>query len=346
MRIGIVNDMVTAAEALRRIIATAPEHQVAWTAANGTEAVRMCAADLPDLVLMDLIMPEMDGVEATRRIMTETPCPILIVTSSVEDQAARAFAAMGHGALDAIDTPALGMGSPLTAARPLLAKIRALNGLTAGTRAGGANRNAPRRRPGAPLVAIGASAGGPAALAAILEKLPRDFPAAIAIVQHIDERFAAGMAGWLTQHSAVPVRLAIEGAVPQVGTVLLAGTSDHMVAKGNGRLGYTQQPAAAIYRPSIDVFFDSLCAHWSGEVVGVLLTGMGADGARGLKALRDAGHHTIAQDRATSAVYGMPKAAAALSAAVEILPLDGIATALTGMFAQGHRRGGGSRWTY
>ncbi|NIJ33930.1 chemotaxis response regulator protein-glutamate methylesterase [Sphingomonas oligoaromativorans] len=344
MRIGIVNDMVTATEALRRIVATAPEHQVVWTAVNGAEAVRMCAADLPDLVLMDLIMPEMDGVEATRRIMAETPCPILIVTSSVEDQAARVFAAMGHGALDAIDTPALGSADPQWAARPLLAKIRALNGLTGGVRPAEGRQTAPRRRSGAPLIAIGASAGGPAALAMILETLPRDFPAAIAIVQHIDERFAAGMAGWLAMHSAVPVRIAAEGAVPQAGTALLAGTSDHMVAKAGGRLGYTQRPAEAIYRPSIDVFFDSLCAHWSGEIVGVLLTGMGSDGARGLKALRDAGHHTIAQDRATSAVYGMPKAAAALSAAVEILPLDGIAPALAGLFTQGHRKGG-SRWT-
>ncbi|WP_019831528.1 chemotaxis response regulator protein-glutamate methylesterase [Sphingomonas sp. PR090111-T3T-6A] len=345
MRIAIVNDMVTATEALRRIVATAPEHRVVWTAANGVEAVRMCAADRPDLVLMDLIMPEMDGVEATRRIMAETPCPILIVTSSVEDQAARVFAAMGHGALDAIDTPALGSADPQLAARLLLTKIRALNGLAGGARPAGASQNAPRRRSGAPLIAIGASAGGPAALATILEKLPGDFPAAIAIVQHIDERFAAGMAGWLGMHSAVPVRIATEGAVPQAGTALLAGTSDHMVAKAGGRLGYTQQPAEAIYRPSIDVFFDSLCAHWSGEIVGVLLTGMGSDGARGLKALRDAGHHTIAQDRATSAVYGMPKAAAALAAAVEILPLDGIPAALAGIFAQGHRKGG-SRWTY
>ncbi len=344
MRIGIVNDMVTATEALRRIVTSAPEHQVAWTAVNGAEAVRLCATDLPDLVLMDLIMPEMDGVEATRRIMAGTPCPILIVTSSVEGQAARTFAAMGYGALDAIDTPMLGSANPQVAARPLLAKIRALNGLTAGERQASPALAARRRRAGGPLIAIGASAGGPAALAEILGKLPRDFPAAIAIIQHIDERFAAGMAGWLTQHSAIPVRLAAEGATPRPGAALLAGTSDHMVAKAGGRFGYTQQPAAAIYRPSIDVFFDSLCAHWSGEVIGVLLTGMGSDGARGLKALRDAGHHTIAQDRATSAVYGMPKAAAAIAAAVEILPLERIPAALAGLFAEGHGTGGEGRW--
>ena len=339
MRIAIVNDTLTAVEALRRIIAAAPEHEVLWTAADGAEAVRMCAAALPDLVLMDLIMPVMDGIEATRRIMATTPCPILIVTSNIEDNAGRVFAAMGHGALDAIDTPQLGSAHALAAARPLLAKMAAVGGLT-----GHAGRPAPHaatvRHDGAvPLIAIGASAGGPAALSAILSRLPGGFAAPIVVVQHIDERFAAGMATWLSQHSALPVRLVREGDTPQPGHVLLAGTSDHLVVKAQGRLGYTAVPAEAVYRPSVDAFFDSVCAHWSGSAIGLLLTGMGSDGARGLRALRDAGHHTIAQDRATSAVYGMPKAAAALDAAIDILPLDKIPAGLIDMVSPGFRQG-------
>jgi len=333
MRIGIVNDMMVATEALRRVVALAPEHQVVWTAQDGAEAVRCCASDRPDLILMDLIMPGMDGVEATRQIMASTPCAILIVTASVDRNAARTFAAMGHGALDAVDLPMLGSGDHAVSAQPLLNKLASLSRLVGDPSIGGPvpERRGSGRLP--PLLAVGASAGGPAALSAVLLDLPRDFPAGVVIIQHVDERFAAGMADWLNQHSALPVRLAVEGDQPAAGQVLLAGTSDHLVFKSAERLGYTQKPAEEIYRPSVDVFFHSVCHWWQERAVGVLLTGMGSDGAIGLKALRDEGHHTIAQDSATSAVYGMPKAAAALSAAVEILPLHSIASRLVTLVA-------------
>jgi two-component system response regulator WspF len=178
------------------------------------------------------------------------------------------------------------------------------------------------------LVAIGASAGGPGVLATVLRGLPKDFPAAIVIVQHVDERFASGMADWLDHESALPVRVAKEGDRPTVGLVLLAGTSNHLVLKTADRVGYTAEPIDYVYRPSVDVFFQSVNLLWRGDVVGVLLTGMGRDGAVGLKALRTRGHHTIAQDEATSAVYGMPKAAALLQAAVDILPAERIAQKL------------------
>jgi two-component system response regulator WspF len=181
------------------------------------------------------------------------------------------------------------------------------------------------------LVAIGASAGGPAALAAVLGGLPKDFSAAVVVVQHVDQRMAQGMAEWLTEQSALPVRVASEGDGPMVGTVLLAGTNDHLVLKGPRRLGYSPDPLSCVYRPSVDAFFASVSTLWKGEVVAVLLTGMGGDGAKGLKALRDQGRHTIAQDEASSAVYGMPKAAAKIHAAVDILPLDRIAARLVSL---------------
>ena len=165
-------------------------------------------------------------------------------------------------------------------------------------------------------------------LATLLRALPKDFPAAIVIVQHVDEQFAAGMAEWLDRESALPVRVAREGDRPAAGSVLLAGTSDHLALKTIDRLGYTAEPIDYVYRPSVDVFFQSVSRMWRGDAVGVLLTGMGRDGALGLKALRNRGHHTIAQDQATSAVYGMPKAAATLDAAVDILPTDRIAPKL------------------
>jgi two-component system, chemotaxis family, response regulator WspF len=340
MKIGIVNDLPMAVEALRRALALAPRHEVIWTANDGAEAVARCAQQRPDLVLMDLIMPGMDGVEATRRIMASTPCTILIVTVSVDTNTSRVFEAMGYGALDAVDTPSLGSGDLPAASAPFLAKIDTIARLVgdgARSRSPITGRTSPTSRHA--LVAIGASAGGPAALATLLEGLPRSFPAALVIIQHVDERFVGGLAEWLRRHSALPVRLAEEGDRPLPGTVLLAGTGDHLALKAADRLGYTAEPRDYAYRPSVDVFFQSVGTLWPGRAIGVLLTGMGADGALGLKALRAKGHYTIAQDQASSAVYGMPKAAAAANAAVDILPLQRIAPKIIDALAPPVERG-------
>jgi len=329
MKIGIVNDSALAVTALRRALALDATLEIAWVAGDGEQAVQLAAAQTPDLILMDLLMPVMDGVEATRRIMAESPCAIVVVTMDIGRNANQVFDAMGYGAVDAVDTPTLTESDSQLAAGPLLRKIRnvarlfgdraqAPHSLTAATPASAAPR----------LVAIGASAGGPAALAALLGALPADFGAAVVAVQHVDEAFAQGMAEWLDAQCALPVRLARVGETPQTGTVALAGTNDHLRLTNAGRMAYTPEPGDYLYRPSIDVFFESVVEHWRGEAIGVLLTGMGRDGAQGLKAMRERGFLTIAQDQATSAVYGMPKAAAALGAASEILPLRQIAPRL------------------
>ncbi len=324
MRIAIVNDVLTAVEAMRRALSQARGHELAWVARDGAEAVRRCAVDTPDLVLMDLIMPEMDGVEATRQIMARNPCAIVVVTADVNRNSSKVFEALGAGALDAVDTPVLERTGSFGGPDALLGKIHTINRLL---HSGPAGRTPPvpppqlmpesRRQ----LVAIGASAGGPAALARVLSVLPPDFSAPVVVVQHVDARFAESLAAWLGGKTRLAVRLAEEGDRPQAGTVLLAGRENHLVFISPSRLGYTSQPMDSAYRPSIDVFFRSIERYWRGDVVGALLTGMGKDGAGGLKALRNAGHHTIVQDRATSAVYGMPKAAAELKAATDILPI-------------------------
>ena len=331
MRIAIVNDLSGVATLLQRVLATDPANRVIWVAHNGAEAVELCAKDRPDLVLMDIVMPGMDGVETTRRIMASTPCAVLIVTGSMRVNASRIFEAMGHGALDAVDTPLLGKGKIEATAGPFLAKIATISRLVADKRVRRLAENGDRAqqpRDHDRLIAIGASAGGPAVLATLLSQLPADLPAAVVIVQHVDEQFAAGMATWLNQSAALHVRVAAEGDRPKVGEVLLASTSDHLALKTADRVGYTPDPIDYVYRPSVDVFFHSACRLWRGDIVGVLLTGMGRDGALGLKALRDRGHYTIAQDQATSAVYGMPKAAATINAAVDILPAGRIAAKL------------------
>lgn len=332
MKIGIVNDSAIAVEALRRTLAQRPGLEVAWVAHDGAQAVSMCGPNPPDLVLMDLVMPVMDGVAATREIMRRTPCPILIVTSDVGHHASLVFDAMGAGALDAVDTPVLGAADMTRPASSLLAKIDAV-----------AAQQADARKPAlvvAPaaaavsdaLVAIGASAGGPAALATLLGRLPANFGAGVIVVQHVDDAFTPGMATWLDQQTALTVRLAKAGERPTAGTVLLAGGNRHLRVDGSGRCTYSDEPKDAVYRPSIDVFLSSVAEHWRARAVGVLLTGMGRDGAAGLGDMRTRGFITIAQDRATSAVYGMPKAAAEAGAASEILPLPTIAPQLVALF--------------
>ena len=335
MKIGIVNDMPLAVEALRRALSGDPGHQVIWTAKDGAEALALSARERPDLILMDLLMPKMDGVEATRQIMSCQPCAILVVTANVGVNAERVFEAMAYGALDAIDTPYLGMGDPRKNAAPLLKKINDIEQRirqdTAVVLEEEIEAVLPSKHP-VGLVAIGASAGGPGALATVLEGLPKDFKAALVIIQHIDEMFVNGMADWLNHHSLIPVRLAKEGDRLEAGVALLAAAGEHLVLKNSHRLGYTSEPRHSVYKPSIDVFFSSVRKHSDGKAVGVILTGMGADGARGLKELRDKGYYTIAQDQATSTVYGMPKVAATLGAAVDILPLQAIAPKLAGVF--------------
>ncbi len=344
MRVALVNDLAIALEGLRRVIATIPDTEVAWTAMNGSEALDRCRADTPDLVLMDLIMPVMDGVESTRRIMQECPCPIVVVTATVEGNAPRVYEALGHGALDAVNTPVLGTSGEVTGGGALAAKIRTVHRLTAPVDRSAAPAP-PSRAPTAvaaatkpSIVAIGASTGGPQALVAVLGALQRPLPCAIVVVQHLDVCFAAGLARWLADETGLPVSPITAGQRLDP-TVLVAATGDHLVLRPDGILSYSRDPADLVYRPSADVFFRSLPEAGLAPGTAVLLTGMGRDGAAGLLALKDAGWHTIAQDEASSVVWGMPGAAVALGAAREVLSIEDIGPAVAARCAVKTARG-------
>jgi two-component system, chemotaxis family, response regulator WspF len=324
MRIGIVDDLAMTRETLRRVITSTPDNQIAWLAADGAEAIECVRGDKPDLILMDLVMPVVDGVEATRRIMRDDPCPILIVTSNANRYICKVYEAMNLGALDVADTPTLGPQGDLRGASSLLSKIETLGKLmerplgasTCGSRCHSDSRE--------PLVAIGASTGGPNALVDVLGNFPKDFQAAVVIVQHIDVDLSEGLAQMLSEQTGRAVKIAEAGMRPTAGEILIAKTNDHLVL-GCGRvLKYVVEPREMVYRPSVDVFFKSVAEHWPEPGVAVVLTGMGRDGASGLMTLKKAGWHTIAQDRATSVVWGMPRAAAELGAARQVLPLSEI----------------------
>ena len=336
MRIAIVNDGLLAAEALRRVIVRAGVHDVAWIAQDGEDAVARCQRDRPDLILMDLFMPRMDGVEATRQIMATSPCAIIVATAQVDEHTGKVFEAMSAGALDAVSVPTFTDSETLEGAKELLARIEVINRLVGSPRKSKTAAGPASAKPASlviekSVVAIGSSAGGPAALTTLLAALPEEFPAAIVIIQHVDKQFTSGLTAWFATHTKLEVRVAQEGDRLQPGVVYLAGRDRHLILSSPTQLGYVSHPVNTSYCPSVDVFFKSLAKNWRGTAVGVLLTGMGRDGAEGLKALREAGHHTIAQDKRTSAVYGMPKAAAELDAAREILALDKIAPRLTNM---------------
>ncbi len=355
MRIGIVNDAVMAREALRRVVASAPGHVLAWLAKDGAEAIDRAREEPVDLILMDLFMPGIDGVEATRRIMAESPCAIVVVTATVSGHLSKVYQALGYGALDATDTPSLGLRGDVAGADSLLRKIDTIAKLLGKPVASATpdpdvgtgswsqlSGEFPTVRGPQPdisngvetLILIGASTGGPQALAEVLRGiyyvLDQRQRTAVVIVQHLDANFTMGLSRWLGEQSGRPVRLIDEGQRPEPGDILLAGTGDHLILNAEGRFSYTPEPKSIPYRPSVDVFFSSVADVWPRPGIAVILTGMGRDGAEGLAKLRRRRWHTIAQDQATCVVWGMPRAAAEIGAAELVLPLPHIAETVAG----------------
>jgi two-component system response regulator WspF len=273
----------------------------------------------PDVLLIDVALLGAGTAELVRELMTESPCAILLCTQGGDDRLSQVYEAMGAGAIDVVSLSARDVPSAADSAL-LLAKLATVSKLL-----GDPQVLPPSTRREPLLVAFGASTGGPQALVDVIKALPREFQGAIVIVQHVDSEFAQGFAGWLQAQTSRPTELAGSSSVPKAGCVLVAATNDHLVMTAGRGFSYTPHPRELAYRPSVDVLFRSLAKHWKKPGIGVLLTGMGKDGADGLLHLRRAGWLTIAQDEKTSVVYGMPKAAVELGAAARVLPLGDIA---------------------
>jgi two-component system, chemotaxis family, response regulator WspF len=304
---------------------------VTWTASTGAEALKKLAQSPPDLLLLSVSLKDLSAAQVTRTAVAQGHCAVLLLSDIEGRKGAEVYEAMGSGAVDVVLAPSLGVDGKLRGEEAFWGKLRTVSRLlghsSAKLPAVRAPENASARA--LKLIAIGASTGGPQAILSILRGLPKELPAAIVIVQHVDSEFSAGLASWLADESGMRVEIARSGAVPTAGTAVLAGTADHLVMTSSGCYRYCAEPVALAYRPSVDVLFASLADHWPDRGAAVLLTGMGKDGAQGLLRLRQLGWHTLAQDEASSVVYGMPKAAAELKAASKVMAPSAIAVELS-----------------
>lgn len=327
MKIAVVNKSVHIAEEITQLLLLNHNEDVIWTATNGHEAISKCKMDPPDLILMDIYLTDMNGPEAIQRIMRETPCAILATTENISQNASQIFEAMGEGALDVVPIPVREKTD--SGVEHFLQKIKQFKVLLGKeTMASyqqyerGQDNEIQQELP--PLILIGASTGGPIAVAKILSHLPKNFNAGIVIIQHVDQHFAPEFARWLSEKSSHRVSIAKDGSKITPGVIFIAKTNDHLIMNKNRLLEYTSYPKNIHFRPSIDVFFQSVAKYWPNKSLAILLTGMGKDGAKGLKSLADEGWDTIAQHQDSCVVFGMPKAAMEINAAKKVIPLEQI----------------------
>ncbi|HEX4610391.1 MAG TPA: chemotaxis-specific protein-glutamate methyltransferase CheB [Urbifossiella sp.] len=348
-RVLVVEDSITVRKYLVDCLRADPDLDVVAEAADGKQAIELCERLRPDVVTLDMVLPVMTGLSATEHIMAYCPTPILIVSASTNrGELFQTYDALAAGALDVMEKPVGGAGEPaweraFTATVKLLARVKVITHVRARLgRPAAPAPGGPRPGPAHEYVAVGASTGGPQALATLLRALPADFPLPLLVVMHISPAFGAAFADWLHEQSPVPVRTpGPDQPLPRAGTpgVLLAPPDRHMAVCG-GRLVLTRDREVHSCRPSVDVLFESVARELGPRAAGVLLTGMGRDGARGLLAIRAAGGATLAQDEATSVVYGMPREAVQLGAAGRVLPLGEIGPALVALAGRAAAGGG------
>jgi two-component system, chemotaxis family, protein-glutamate methylesterase/glutaminase len=340
LRVLVVDDTLTTRQLLVHILNHSGDMQVVGEAGNGEQAIQLVQNVAADLLLMDVVMPRMDGLEATRRIMQTKPMPIVLVSATMDIQETNiAFQAMEAGALSFLPKPHSLEPEHVHQLRSTvraLAQVTVIHHFQRKPSDSKQHKRQPREANDAPqVVAIGASTGGPAALAKILQGLPTDFPVPVIIVQHISPDFTVSLASWLQNATSLKVKQAEAGEFPKAGTVYIAPANVHLSVARDGRFAHNPQRSTWRYMPSCDVLFYSVAEFYARRAIGVILTGMGDDGADGLGAMYEAGAITLAQDEASSVVYGMPREAALRGAAQEVIELNEMAAAFTAYVRKG-----------
>lgn len=342
----VADDSPVARMVLVHLLESDPHIRVIGCVADGQAALDFVLATKPHVVVMDVYMPRMDGFEATRRIMQSCPVPIIICSGTLDrDEVALSFRVLEAGAVACLEKPMHREHPDYEASvAHLLQTVRLMSEVRVVRRWVRGERTPPSvpavsavHESQAPqairVVGIGASTGGPPVLQTILCGIARDFPVPILVVQHIAQGFLPGLAEWLQQTTGLRVHIGAHGIHLKPGHVYLAPDDFHMTACAGDRILLTRESEEHGVRPSVSHLFRSLAAVYGGAATGVLLTGMGKDGADALKLMKDAGAVTIAQDRESSVVHGMPGAAIALGGATHILPAESIATALDRLVA-------------
>jgi two-component system, chemotaxis family, protein-glutamate methylesterase/glutaminase len=344
VKVLIIDDSLVIRDLLTFILSSDPEIQVIGTARDGEEAVRAVREKRPDVVTMDIVMPNMDGFEATRIIMETTPTPIVIVSASWDPkETEKTFQAMEVGAIAAIAKPR-GVAHPkykqqtkeLIQIVKLMSEVKVIKRRPQERKGGMISEKLtasmiPPVTSDLKVVAIGASTGGPPAIEAILSRLPKDFPVPLLIVQHIASGFVQGFANWLANSSRLPVHMAVHGEYPLPGHAYIAPDDLQMGVENGGRIILSGSNPENGLRPSVSWMFRSVGEVFGKNAIGVLLTGMGKDGAQELKQMKERGAVTIAQDKESSVVYGMPGVAVNMNAAAYVLSPVGIAEFLSGL---------------
>lgn len=341
VRVLLAEDSATIRRYLTDLIDNTPGLRVVGTAEHGEAALALVAELRPDVVSMDIRMPKLDGLEATRRIMAQYPTPVVVVSGLVERDVELSFQALDAGALAVVEKPP-NRDHPAFQQkyRRLIRTLVAMSKVSVVRRGGTARLFADetieiplarQTRAMPEVVAIGASAGGPSALNRLLSGFPADMRVPVVIVQHIPDEFIQGLARWLDKSTPLYVQVAEDGTLLEPGNVYLAPGKAHLrVIQRGGRLVVRLDTVRGDYRyyPSVDVLFESIAQTCGMSAIGVVLTGMGDDGAEGLLAMRRAGARTFAQDQKTSTVYGMPAAAVEKRAVEQVLPLAHLSTAI------------------
>jgi len=342
IKVLLVDDSALARKVIIEALSSASEIVIVGTASNGKEAFELIPDLRPNIIITDINMPIMDGMELTKNVMAYYPTPILIVSVSVfKEGMEKLFEAISYGALDAVDKGVFELENKEGEINKFVEKVKFLSKIKVITHP--LARILKQKKESSSLtvaskdsdkiIAIASSTGGPQALLEIFKNLPKNFPAPIVVVQHISLGFTEGLVDWLSKNCSLNIRLGKEGLKIEKGNVYIAPSNFQMLIQNNGEIKLIDEPFHNGFKPSADILLESVAIEYKNRAIGVILTGMGRDGVLGIKAIKDNLGHTIAQDEKTSIVFGMPKAAIEMGVIDQVLSISDVAKGIMAALA-------------